>query len=69
MFLFHQIHLAKGNAMNDFTSRYSDRINGVLCGFDRLVLRGNLPLNHEAGMKGYLWTNGIAWKDYSKTRR
>jgi hypothetical protein len=66
MFLFHQNHLKKGNAMNDFTSRYSDRISGVLRGFDRLVLRGNLPLNHEAGMKGYLWTNGIPWKDYPK---
>ena len=50
--------------MNDFTSRYSDRISGVLSGFDRLVFRGNLSLNHEAGMKGYLWANGIPWKDY-----
>lgn len=50
--------------MNDFTSRYSDRISGVLSGFDRLVFRGNLSLNHEAGMKGYLGANGIPWKDY-----
>ena len=50
--------------MNDFTSRYQDHISGVITGFDRLVFRGQLSLNHEAGMKGYLWANGIAWKDY-----
>jgi hypothetical protein len=52
--------------MNEFISKYSDRLSGVLSGFDRLVFRGNLALNHEAGMKGYLWANGIAWKDYAK---
>jgi hypothetical protein len=41
----------KGNAMNDFISRYSDQISGVITGFDRLVFRGNLALNHETGMK------------------
>jgi len=52
--------------MNDFISRYSNQISGVITGFDRLVLRGNLSLNHEAGMKGYLWASGVAWKDYAK---
>jgi hypothetical protein len=51
--------------MNDFISRYQDQISGVISGFDRLVFRGNLALNHEAGMKGYLWANGVAWKDYA----
>jgi hypothetical protein len=36
------------NAMNDFIARYQDQLNGVLSGFDRLVFRGTLPLNHEA---------------------
>ena len=52
--------------MNEFIARYSDQISGVITGFDRVVFRGNLALNHEAGMKGYLWKNGIAWKDYAK---
>ena len=52
--------------MNEFISRYSDQIGGVLTGFDRLVFRGNLALNHDSGMKGYLWANGIAWKDYAQ---
>jgi hypothetical protein len=64
--LFIQNHTRKGNAMNEFISRYRDQISGVITGFDRLVFRGNLSLNHEAGMKGYLWANGIAWKDYAK---
>lgn len=51
--------------MNEFISRYRDRIGGVITGFDRLVFRGHLALNHEAGMKGYLWANGIAWKNYA----
>jgi hypothetical protein len=41
--------------MNGFIARYHGRLNGVLSGFDRRVFRGTLPLNHEAGMKGYLW--------------
>ncbi len=52
--------------MNEFISRYHDQLSGVISGFDRLVFRGNLALNHEAGMKGYLWANGIAWKDYAQ---
>jgi len=52
--------------MNEFISKYSSQIRGVITGFDRLVFRGNLALNHEAGMKGYLWTNGIAWKEYAQ---
>jgi hypothetical protein len=26
----------------------------------------NLALNQDAGRKGYLWANGIAWKDYAQ---
>lgn len=51
--------------MNEFISRYSEQISGVITGFDRLVFRGNLSLSHEAGMKGYLWASQVAWKDYA----
>lgn len=51
--------------MNEFIARYNSQLSGVLTGFDRLVFRGNLAVNHEAGMKGYLWAKGIAWKDYA----
>ncbi len=52
--------------MNEFISRYREQIGGVITGFDRLVFRGQLPLIHDAGMKGYLYANGIAWKDYAE---
>jgi hypothetical protein len=52
--------------MNEFIARYQDQLSGVITGFDRLVFRGNLPLNHEVGMKGFLWVKGVAWKDYAK---
>ena len=52
--------------MNDFIARYQDQLNGVPSGFDRLVFRGNLPLNHEAGMKGYLWAHGLGLKDFGE---
>jgi hypothetical protein len=51
--------------MNEFISRYSDHLSGTLTGFDRLVFRGQLPLIHDAAMKGYLWASKIAWKDYA----
>src|SRR5215469_17018905 len=51
--------------MNEFISRYQSQLHGVLTGFDRLVLRGHLALNNDPGMKGYLWANQIAWKDYA----
>jgi hypothetical protein len=66
LFLSRNITSGKGNAMNECTSRFRDQISGVISGFDRLAFRGNLALNHEAGMKGYLWANGIAWKDYAQ---
>jgi hypothetical protein len=54
----------KGNAMNEFIARYKEQLNGVLSGFDRLVFRGTLGLNHEAGLKGYLWANHLGLKDF-----
>lgn len=56
----------KGNAMNQFIARYQDQLQGVLTGFDRLVFRGNLCLNYESGIKGYLYANGVSWKDYAR---
>ena len=51
--------------MNEFISKFHDQISGVISGFDRLVFRGNLALIHDAGMKGYLFANGIPWKEYA----
>lgn len=52
--------------MNEFISKYREQLSGTLSGFDRLVLRGHLGLNHEAGMKGYLWAHGLGLKDFGE---
>ena len=39
--------------MSEFISKFAHDISGVITGFDRLVFRGHLPLNHDPGMKGY----------------
>ena len=52
--------------MNDFIARYQSQLSGVLSGFDRLVFRGQLPLNHTNGMKGYLWAHDLRLKDFGE---
>jgi hypothetical protein len=49
--------------MNKFIARYAEDLNGVLSGFDRLVFRGTLGLNHENGLRGYWWANQLGLKD------
>jgi hypothetical protein len=52
--------------VNHFIARYQDHLSGVLSGFDRLVFRGQLPLNHKPGMKGYLWAHDLGLKDFGE---
>jgi hypothetical protein len=52
--------------VNDFIAKYQHQLNGTLSGFDRLVFRGDLPLNHERGMKGYLWAHDLGLKDFGE---
>jgi hypothetical protein len=56
----------KGNAMNDFITKFPDDITGALCGFDRLVCRGTLWRDKVSGMKGYLWAHGLRCKDFGE---
>ena len=51
--------------MQQFISRFQDRIQGVLSGFDRLRFRGTLRrLSYGRGMELYLRVNQILFKDY-----
>jgi hypothetical protein len=66
----------KENAMQQFSNKYQDQINGTLSGFDRLVFRGTLRrLNYgfwdpkiesvvANGMEQYMWQNEILFKNY-----
>ena len=63
--------------MQQFIEKYSEQIQGVVSGFDRLVFRGSLRrlnygyLNRErgvfvaSGMEEYCWQNEILFKDYA----
>ena len=52
--------------MDQFTAKYCEQIQGVLSGFDRLVLRGTpRRLSYAQGMEEYLWQNRILFKDYA----
>lgn len=54
--------------MQQFIAKLGRKINGVLCGFDRLVLRGELRALYipgEGGMYQYLRSNKVLLKDFA----
>ena len=51
--------------MQSFTAKYSDKIQGVLSGFDRLIFRGSLrKIAYTFGLNSYLWANHVLLKDF-----
>jgi hypothetical protein len=53
--------------MKRFIQRFSDKVMGVLNGFDRLVLRGTLrPIAYSRGMMGFLWHRQIRLSEFGK---
>ena len=51
--------------MQSFTAKYSDKIQGVLSGFDRLIFRGTLRrIAYTFGLNSYLWANQVLLKDF-----
>jgi hypothetical protein len=51
--------------MKTFLQRFGSLIAGVLCGFDRLRLRGTRRLlAHARGLKHFLWRSGILLKNF-----
>lgn len=51
--------------MNRFVMKYSNRLVGVISGFDRLVLKGTLrPLSYPAGMMNFLFEKEVLLKDF-----
>ena len=52
--------------MKQFIAKFTDRIDGVLCGFDRLVMRGELRALYIAkggGIEQYLRSSHVMFKD------
>lgn len=55
--------------MKQFIAKFADKVEGVLCGFDRLVFRGELRALYIAdggGIKQYLSSSKVLIKDFGK---
>jgi len=53
--------------MELLTNTYKDKISGVLCCYDRIVLTGTIPgICYSQGMTSYLYQEGIRIFDYPK---
>jgi len=51
--------------VNRFIAKHSDKISGVLSGFDRMVFRGTLrPIAYVEGMKRLLWRQNVLLKEF-----
>ncbi len=52
--------------MKRFIQCFSDKVTGVLSGFDRLVLRATLrAIVYPDGMKALLWKKRVLLKDFA----
>ena len=53
--------------MKQFIAKFADRIDGMLCGFDRLVMRGELRalyIAHGGGIEQYLRSSRVMFKEF-----
>ena len=52
--------------MDSFVHKHADKITGILCCFDRMILKGYLPFSYARGMEGFLSRQNILIKDFPK---
>ena len=55
--------------MKQFIAKFADRVDGILCGFDRLVMRGELRALYIAnggGIEPYLRSSHVMFKDFGE---
>ncbi len=53
--------------MNEFIAKFSDQLQGVLSGFDRLLIRGSLrAICYPEGMMRYLSAASVLLKDFGR---
>jgi hypothetical protein len=53
--------------MKQFIAKFGDKVEGILCGFDRLVMRGELRalyIAHGGGIEQYLRSSHVMFKDF-----
>lgn len=47
-----------------FLRKHQDKISGVLSCFDRVILRGHLPLSYPRGVEGVLFEQQVPLKEF-----
>jgi len=47
-----------------FVRKHQDKISGVPSCFDRVILRGHLPLSYSRGVEGFLYQQGVPLKEF-----
>src|SRR5260221_2733490 len=47
-----------------FLRKHQDKISGVLSCFDRVILRGHLPLSYPRGVEGFLYQQKVPLKEF-----
>jgi hypothetical protein len=47
-----------------FVRKHQDKIHGVLSCFDRVIIRGHLPLSYAGGLEGFLYQQGVLLKNF-----
>ena len=53
--------------MNQFIEKFATHIQGVLAGFDRLILRGHLrQIVYSQGLLAYLWDRKVLLKHFGQ---
>ena len=52
--------------MDSFVHKHQDKITGILSCFDRMILKGHLPLGYPLAMEGFLDRQHIRIKDFPK---
>jgi hypothetical protein len=55
------------NAMKQFIAKFTDKVDGILCGFDRLVMRGELRslyIANGGGIEQYLRSSHVMFQDF-----
>jgi len=58
--------LSKENAVDSFVHRHADKITGILSCFDRVILKGYLPISYPLSMEGFLGQRGTLLRDFPK---
>lgn len=50
--------------MNEFIIKHQDKITGMISCFDRIIIKGYLPIGHTEGMQRFMNQHGLLLKDF-----